>query len=294
MKSIMRRSLVFLLLATVYTRGFAYQWPVDQKTVVATFGQNFVGGFHNGIDIAGAGQEVRPLDAGMILFYHEEKKDPNGLPSGIGSFVVLQHEKKLRSLYGHMALSDEIVSDRLTVCTASSVLGKVGEGGYSEGARLHLSAFDTELNQIVNPYLLLPPLEERIRPTVRNVILKNKDKILQLPDGGPIQDGMWAVSADVYDQSASVRYFCPMAPYKINVYLNGQETFQATFDALKEKDGYLRLYPTADISYSALYEGDLTMKLGTVQLSRGLVNLEIIVKDFAGNERIQSFQFRVN
>ena len=281
-----------LLFTAVF--AFAYQWPVDQKTVVATFGQNFAGGFHNGIDLAGGGQDVRPLDAGVILYYQVEKQDPRDLPSGIGSFVVVQHEKKLRSLYGHMNLVSEIVSDKMTSCSATDVLGKSGEGGYSEGARLHLAAFDTELNQVVNPYLLLPPLEEKIRPTVRNVTLKNKEKSIQLPDAGPVSDGSWAVSADVFDQSSAVRYFCPMAPYKISVFLNGQETFKATFDALKEKDGAIRLYPSADVTYSMLYEGDLTMKLGTIQLNRGLANLEIIVKDFAGNERIQSFQFRVN
>jgi len=36
------------------------------------------------------------------------------------------------------------------------------------------------------------------------------------------------------------------------------------------------------------------MKLGAVQLKKGIANLEISVRDFAGNERSQSFQFRVN
>ena len=290
----MKKTFISLFLVFVAALSFSYQWPVDQKTVVTTFGQNIAGGFHNGIDLAGAGQDVRPLDAGIILFYQVEKSDPRGLPSGIGSFVVVQHEKKLRSLYGHLNISEEIVSNKMTTCSATEVLGKSGEGGYSEGARLHLSAFDTELNQVVNPYLLLPPLEEKIRPTVRNVILRNKEKALSLPDAGPFSDGTWAVSADIFDQSSAVRYFCPMAPYKISVFLNGQETFQVTFDAIKEKDGTLRLYPSADVSFPMLYESELTMKLGSVQLNRGLANLEIIVKDFVGNERILSYQFRVN
>jgi hypothetical protein len=278
----------------VVTPLFSYQWPVEQKTVIATFGQHFAGNFYRGIAIGGKGQKVRPIDAGEIVFYRENGSSNGTFPSGLGSLVVVQHEKKIRSLYGHLDLAEDVVKDRKTAVTVEDVLGLAGGSGYAEGERLFLMVFDTEINQLVNPFLILPPLVDRTRPTIRNVVVSNKVGIVSLPPEGPIPSGLWNVASEIYDLSGYVRYFCPMAPYRISVFVNGQETFQVTFDALKEKDGIMRIFPSQNLAHENLYTGEGIIQLGTVQLNKGLVNLEIIVRDFFGNESIQSHQFRVN
>jgi hypothetical protein len=84
-----------------------------------------------------------------------------------------------------------------------------------------------------------------------------------------------------------------MAAYKVSVYINGQEAFLLAFDTIKARDGILRVYPSKDLAWKQVYAEGWRMRLGSVQLKRGMANLEIIVRDFAGNERSQSFQFRV-
>ena len=84
-----------------------------------------------------------------------------------------------------------------------------------------------------------------------------------------------------------------MAVYRMSVFVNGQETFQLAFDAIKDLNGSPRVYPSRDLSWQNIYTEDQRMRLGTVQLRRGMANLEIIVRDFSGNERSQSHQFRV-
>ena len=287
--------MVFCLwvLAAIYP-VFSYQWPVEQKTIIATFGQNFSGGFYRGIGIAGKGADVRPIDKGELVFYHIDNTDSGNLPSALGSYAVVEHEKKIRSLYGHLDLGNEMVSGGKTSFGPDDSLGTIGESGFTEGARLFLMVLDTEFQQAVNPYLVLPRVEERNRPAIRSVMLTSKNSVINLPVSGTITGGPWEVSAEVFDASSFVNYFCPTAPYRIAVYLNGQETFQFAYDALKEKDGIPRIYPSPDLSHAALYAGDLRMKLGSINPNKGMANLEIIVRDFAGNERTQSFQFRVN
>ncbi len=272
----------------------AYQWPVEKKTVVATFGQSFMGDYYRGVGIAGKSSPVRPIDDGELVFYRSDGEDPEGLPSGLGSYLVLEHDQGIRSLYGHTDLSPEISGGSKKSFGSGDVLGTVGETGYTEGARLFLMVIDRKEDQIVNPYLILPPLGEKTRPAISDVGLSGKNRRLRLPASEIVEGGEWDVSARVYDLSPFVSYFCPTAPYRIAVYLNGQTTFQIAFDAVKDKEGKPRIYPSADLEHGALYSGDFLMKLGSVHLKKGLVNLEISVRDFAGNERSQSFQFRVN
>jgi hypothetical protein len=282
------------LAAVFLSPATAFQWPVEQKTVIATFGQSFIGDFHRGVGIAGQGAAVRPIEPGELVFYRSNRSDPADLPSALGSFVVIEHENKIRSLYGHIDLSRELLGGGKTSFGETDILGVIGDGGFTAGARLFLMVIDTEVGQVVNPYLILPLVGEKTRPTVANVTLTSKNATVPLPASEPVAWGPWEVSAQIYDASPFVRYFCPMAPYRAAVYLNGQEAFQMAFDALKEKEGVPRIYPSADLSHDALYAGEFRMKLGTVQLKKGIANLEIIVRDFAGNERAQSFQFRVN
>jgi len=190
-----------------------YQWPVEQKTVVATFGQSFVGGFPRGGGIAGKGAAGRPLEAGDLVFYRAEGDDPAGLPSGLGSYAVLEHGRNIRSLYGHVDLSPDILAGGRKTFGEADVIGAIGESGYTEGARLFLMVIDAAVGQIVNPYLILPPVEEKSRPVISNVTLSAKNASMRLPAPGPAASGTWEVSAQIYDPSYFVRYFCPTAPY---------------------------------------------------------------------------------
>ncbi|MDR3200384.1 MAG: hypothetical protein LBT68_02895 [Spirochaetales bacterium] len=269
-----------------------YQWPVDSPAVVATFAQNSFGGFYRGISVAGKDADVRPIEKGELVFYSKGSGSA-GVPSVLGEFAVLQHERGLRSVYGHLALSREITGDTKTFFETNDSLGTVGDSGLTEIPQLFLAIQDLSLDQSVNPYLVLPPLDERTRPAIRNAALKSGNTEISFPAVEAVPAGDWEVFADIFDE-ASVRYFRPTAAYRTAVYINGQETFQLAFDAIKDKDGTPRVYPSRDLAWRDLYAGDWRMRLGKVQLKRGMANLEIIVRDFSGNERAQSFQFRVN
>jgi murein DD-endopeptidase MepM/ murein hydrolase activator NlpD len=287
----LRKKLCAAALSLLALPLLSYQWPVENPSVVATFAQNSFGNFYRGISVTGTDSAVRPIEKGELVFYGT--RTGAGLPSVFGDFAVIEHERNLRSIYGHLALDEELAGDRKTSFEAKDRLGSVGDSGITEGAQLFLAIQDLALEQTVNPCLVLPPIVEKTRPAIRAVALKSEGLEITLPAPGGVPAGQWEVSADIFDE-ASVRYFRPTAAYRASVYINGQETFQFAFDAIKDKDGVPRVYPSKDLSWQDLYAGDWRMRLGTVALKRGMANLEISVRDFAGNERSQSFQFRVN
>jgi murein DD-endopeptidase MepM/ murein hydrolase activator NlpD len=287
----LRKKLCAVLLSLLALPLLSYQWPVENPAVVATFAQNAFGSFYRGISVTGKDSAVRPIEKGELVFY--AARTGAGLPSVFGDFAVIEHEKNLRSLYGHLVLDADLAGDRKTTFEAKDRLGSVGDSGITEGAQLFLAIKDLALEQTINPCLVLPPIAEKTRPAIRAATLKSGDTEITLPAPGGVPAGQWEVSADIFDE-ASVRYFRPTAVYRVSVHINGQESFQFAFDAIKDKDGVPRVYPSKDLSWQDLYAGDLRMRLGTAALKRGMANLEIIVRDFAGNERSQSFQFRVN
>ena len=288
----MRKKLCTAFLVLLAIPLLAYQWPVSGPVVVGTFAQNSFGGFLRGISIVGRSPVVQPVERGELVFYSTGPGGA-GVPSVLGEFAVIEHQGNLRSVYGHLALDKELSEGGKTFFEAHDELGSVGDSGIAEGAQLFLSVRDLELEQTVNPCLILPPLEDRTRPVIRNATLKSGNTEVTLPPQGGLPAGQWEISMDIFDE-ASVRYFRPTAVYRVAVYVNGQETFQLAFDAIKDMAGIPRVYPSKDLSWNDVYAGDWRMRLGTVDLRRGMANIEVIVRDFAGNERTQSFQFRVN
>ncbi|MDR1317761.1 MAG: M23 family metallopeptidase [Spirochaetales bacterium] len=268
----------------------SYQWPVPNPVVVETFAQNYFGEFYQGISIAGKDEPVRPIAGGELVYY--SRGDGAGVPSVLGGFAVIQHEENMRTVYGHLFLDPAITEGRQFFFEETDSLGTIGDSGFTQAPQLFLSVQDLGLEQVVNPYLLLPPIEERLRPIIRDVVLDSGDEKISLPALAGLNAGQWEVFADIFDE-VSLRYFRPMAAYRVSVYVNGQEAFLLAFDAIKTKDGIPRVYPSRDLSWRDIYADDWRMHLGSVQLKRGMANLEIIVRDFAGNERSQSFQFRV-
>jgi len=85
---------------TPVCRGF--DWPVEEKVLMATFGERRHGHFFSGIDIGGGEQVVFPIADGELIFFHEEGALSHALKRGNGSFIVLQHEGGIRSAYSHL------------------------------------------------------------------------------------------------------------------------------------------------------------------------------------------------
>lgn len=271
---------------------WAYQWPVEPR-ILSVFAQGGRGGFERGIHILASGSEVKPIEEGELVFSYLEGSSAS-LPYPLGSFLVLQHGSNLRSLYAHLEIGKSVLNQEKVIYSKSDVLGKAGLTGATSMGGVSLLVFDLEAKQFVNPFLLLPPVKDASRPIIRDVRLERREKAVSLPTTEIVSRGMWEVTAEVFDLSGAVPTFWPMGVYKISLYLNGQERFMVTMDTLKEQEGITRVYPSVGLSYDQVYYNKgFRIKLGTVNLNPGVLNLEIVARDFVGNEKNQLYRFRV-
>ncbi|HOV39843.1 MAG TPA: peptidoglycan DD-metalloendopeptidase family protein [Spirochaetales bacterium] len=282
---------VILLFSSFVPSLFSYQWPVEPR-ILSVFGQWKGESFFKGITLFSPASEVKPIEDGEIIFSHYESIQDGRLPYALGSFIVIEHENALRSIYGNFALSESAVDSKTYVGKTDS-LGKAGLTGAAETSGVSLFIYDGEAGQFVNPFLLLPPFKDSRRPVIRNVQLESKDALITLPTSDLVPKGNWEITAEIYDLSSAVTMFWPMGVYKVSLYINGQELFTLTMDALKESAGKIRVYPSEGFSAEQVYKEAFRMRLKSVQLNPGVANIEIVARDFTGNERNQTFRFRV-
>ena len=260
----------------------SFRWPVQNKIITATFGESRWDHFHNGIDLGGGEQAVYPVAEGELIYYEEEHLRVDGLPSGMGNFVVIQHDRGLRSVYAH--LKEGSGDDRQILLSEQDLIGYTGDTGSSYGVHLHFSVIDREFDQVVNPLLLLPPVLDTSEPRITGLSVIRNNQQVRLEDGLSLESGPADLVVGVYDLCERVPYFCPAAPYQIDVYLNGREVVHLTFEALRIVEGEQILVQSEGKTFGSLFWDEWDFRVGTIDLPAGAVRLEIIAKDLAGNE----------
>jgi hypothetical protein len=273
-------ALIFLLFSGLLGLT-AFQWPVENKVVTATFGESRWNHFHTGLDIGGGEQEIRPIDDGELIFIYEEGNTTDFIPTGLGNFLVVEHDKGIRSTYAH--LKEGTIDSEVIRVSKDDIIGIVGDSGASLGKHLHFEVSDGEFRRLVNPLLLLPKLSDSTEPVINGIYILVDDEARRLSDGAVVSPGTYMVIIDTYDPSEYVSYFCPMAPYKIDMFSDKNALTAISYEALEEKAGALRLHKSDSNSFSEFYHDDWWISASEVTFNPGNVALEFVVIDFAGN-----------
>jgi hypothetical protein len=274
----------------------AFDWPLDRVVVTSTFGEHRGDHFHAGIDLGGGEQPIYPISPGELVFAYREDADYTSLPTGLGNFLVLQHQGGIQSLYAHLA--PESLDPGRRLYDRSRALGTVGSSGYSSGKHLHLTIIDTEMGTIINPLLLLPPLPDGQAPEIREVYFHSGQQRIALEDGMSLSRRDGQLFATVYDLREDVTFLWKLAPYKVFLFQDGREITSFTFDSLykspvsEASSGDLVLMNT-EMDFSDVYEESWTLNLGEINLVPGDTTLTIFAADFAGNESFAEFALTV-
>lgn len=273
------RPLAATLLAVACTVTLpGWQWPVPEPAVSRTFGQDAGGYLLRGVELSGGAQPVYPVEAGVVVGSHRAGA---GLASGLGSYVVVEHDQAFRSVYAHLdaaVLPD--VGQRVEVDTQ---IGTVGESGLVEGRALRLSIIDLETGSYVNPMLLLPDLPDTVPPAVGAVYARAAGSLYDLGQTTELPPGPYEVTAAIGDRVSTGRTGATVAPYAIRMFVGGQEAFSIAMDRIAVEPAATAIEPggaTAEVLYGV--EG--LVRLGTLTVGAGRTELEIVTLDFAGNE----------
>ncbi|MCK5005795.1 MAG: M23 family metallopeptidase [Spirochaetales bacterium] len=295
----MRRSLpVFLLICLGGVVLFAFDWPLEQIVMTSTFGEHRGDHFHAGIDLGGGEQSIFPISPGELVFSYREGEDFSSLPVGLGNFIVLQHQGGIRSLYAHLAEGSLDPTRRLY--DRSQPLGVVGSSGYSSGKHLHLTIIDTEMDTIINPLLLLPPLLDAQAPVIKDVSIRAGQDLIGLEDGMTVNRAEVEVFATIYDLREDISFLWKLAPYKVFLSQDGREISNLIFDSLVSIQtagqglGARQLVLiNTEREFSRLYEAPWLLRLGKINLVPGETALTVFAADFAGNESSKEYALTV-
>ncbi len=126
----------------VYEGG--YRWPLDAGVVSSEFGQRW-GGPHEGIDVAAdLGVPVYAAAAGEVVYADNKLR-------GYGNVVILRHDQKTTTVYGHNSAFKVKVGDQVR---ANQVIALLGSTGRSTGPHVHFEF--RQVDHALNPRQVLP------------------------------------------------------------------------------------------------------------------------------------------
>lgn len=280
--------IVFLFMTT---HLYSFEWPVEEKSLSASFGSNRYDSFYPSIEISASNSPVYPTSAGEIVYYSKEGDHFSKLPSGLGNCIVIQHEGGLKTVYGHL---DNVPSEPSQYqVSPDDQIGVVGDTGYTYGRALSLTVFDDELKQIINPLLMLSSLPDTTAPVIKDSLLVQQEEQVVLEEQNQVSPGEWNLHTTIYDPSEHVSFFAPLAPHSVSLFINGEEEFHVNYEAIQEREGKLYLGADGSVSYAEYYLDDWKVNLGTLNLIPGRVRMEIIVQDINGNESHRLFTIDV-
>jgi len=115
-----------------YFLNSGFHFPLRNYRISSPFGTRpspFTGRpeKHNGLDLAAPiGTDVYPAREGRVV--------ETGTDAVYGNYIIIAHDNKWVSLYGHLS---SILVKPDTPVTKSSIIGKVGSTGQSTGPHLH-------------------------------------------------------------------------------------------------------------------------------------------------------------
>lgn len=290
----MKRLIAFAALLTIPFLVAAFDWPVEERNIITTFGTNEGDHFAVGLRLAGKESPVWAADEGEVVYYWNEEQKQGALPCGLGNMVAIEHPKGLKSLYGHLdefSLSSGEENDYHV--GRGDYIGHIGDSGWTSGNQLAFAVFDSEFHQIVNPLLVLPSMLDVNEPVIRNVGLWFGDTVIPLENGITIDPGRYNLTAEIFDPSQYANLWTPMAAFSISIFVNGSEVKKIVFEALQELDGRVIMRSTEKSDFNQIYIDDQRMWLDKLDLISGKTSIEIIVRDYAGNEASIIYQFDV-
>lgn len=143
-ETLLRQKIDPTLLPT--SRRGVLELPVKGGRVSQNFGSTafarqggYRGKFHNGMDIAAPlGTPIYAAEDGKVIkIDNQDKYCPKG---AYGRYIVIGHTNNLTTLYAHLSLVDQAITEGKEV-KRGELIGYVGRTGYATGPHLHLTVY---------------------------------------------------------------------------------------------------------------------------------------------------------
>jgi hypothetical protein len=275
------------------TGSHAIDWPIPDIVPESNFAQNNGGSPLLGMSFASEGP-IYAAEQGEVIFERNAGERISGLPSPLGSWIAIDLGDGLVSIYARYGENTENLSAHIE---KRQIIAQAGKTGAHEKNGFYFSFFDRKDRRWINPTtVILHPIPDTRLPVIGAVRLKNTEgEIVNLAQTRVIKQGRYAILAEASDTVNAVdgRESRPLAPNSIASFVNGAEAGTLVFENFQARDGVLMVYRNALLPVAQIYAAANAYEAGDFWFSRGIVTLELIVGDKAGNTRIASYRLIV-
>jgi len=284
----------FVFMVALIVPAFAYDWPTPDVQLVRTFGQRSGSQVLPGVEVQTQSPTLTAPDKGDALFVVRPGfSSVQNLPSGLGGFVAIAHEDNLRTVISHV---DPAPVRGGKVYQKGEPLGVAEVLPGNAESRHRVFVFDQQLDEIVNPLLVFPPLADKRDPLVFDVVAvpEAAGSTVSLFGKAQVLVGYWSIHIQVADPAPLTGSNTRPADgqrgvYSVEAYLNGSEVFSTNLDSFQDKAGRWQIKGTSRPLNDVL-PTDQVWNLGKVFINLGTNILEITVKDFQGNQAGRTFR----
>ena len=289
----MKYRVLFFWVVIVVNPVGAYDWPGSDMQVIRTFGQVSLGSFLPGVETQTLLPVLATPENGDVLFvFRPESQGVQNLSSGLGGFIALAHEDNLRTVTTRIV---PVPIDQKRSFQRGEPLGQPEVQPGASESRHRIFVFD---QQLVNPLLVFPPLPDTKAPVFLDVRVfpEGQTTSVSLFDQSSLAVGYGDLQVEILDPIT----FFP-APgkekgiegqrgvYAVEAYLNGTEVFNVPLDSVQEKGGRWQVKGMSAFS-DAVFSREQEWNLGQVFFNQGTNILEVLVRDFQGNQAGKTFR----
>jgi len=273
----------FLIVVIVLSLCFAFDWPqsVENTNIFSSFfGQPRGSAFINALIFENPAEVSAAEDGSVLIKLESGISDMGWFESTLGNAVILSHKNDMLTVYGNM---DEItIQDDLEFVTQEMKLGLSGTSGWQKGKNcLEFQVIDTKSKNVINPFILMPILSNKVDLSIKNPIaINNAGKEVSITNYTKINSGVYRLYIKKQPQGMT---------YKTSVLVNGAVAENIVYDVLSKKDNRLAIKGKNLYTFEEIYPTEDRQLLAEVILSKGRNIITVSIEDFFGNTKSATY-----
>jgi len=268
---------------------YSYQWPTNKDYLKSLFGSVSDGMIQDGIRFYNINQAVYPLDDGEIIYY-QDSFDFGDLDyfGGDGNILVLKHIGGFKSIYRNFSTTDNFEStDTMKKTEMIGISSSISDD-------FMFSIYDDKKNAYINPQQILPFLLDNRKPVIGGVFLEADGRSFKLSRNKVLPAGDSTLLIDAWDVVKVRERYLKFSPFRVNVFVDGFERYNASFSSIKEIDGQMILSGESDVPMEKFITKSGMLFGGDIFLTNGRSLIEVVIRDIDGNEASKSYSVIVN
>jgi hypothetical protein len=275
-----------------------WDWPSADAAVTANFGGNNNGIPRLGTVFAGEGP-VRASGAGEVIFVNSTSA-ASRIPSPLGAWIAIDHGDGLISIYSH--LQEPPAAPVPEQPEQGRVIASPGQSGWADRQGFSFAFFDRKERRWINPSMIIAPPVDTTAPVIHSVALLDADgRVFDLAQTRTLGQGRYTVFVHATDpvsplpaRTAAAALPNSLAPYRIQCFLNGQETGALAFEVISARNGTLMVSRNGLVPVRQVYARYPAIEIGELRFTRGQAALEIVARDILGNSQSAAFRLQVD